>query len=117
MSKIHAFENFAGNVQVVLHTAMPAGSNSVGVSWKNAAINSGIQGTTVMVEGTGAGQIATAEKTSVLAGDVIEISGKTIPYASGGGGLPSVNEMADLLINEYKADLQLKLQYFGFKTG
>ena len=63
MSKIHALQNFGGNVQVVLHTPMPSGNNSVGVSWKNAALNSGIQGITSMTEGTGAGQITTAEKT------------------------------------------------------
>ena len=116
MSKIHVLETNAGEARVVLHSAMPAGNNSVGVSWKDAALNSGQQGTTVLMEGTGAGQITTAELADVTAGDVLEVAG-TIPVDSGGGTAASINEMADLIINSYKGTMQVVLKYFGYTAG
>ena len=68
MSKIHALETNDSIAQVVLHTATPVGNNSVGVSWKDAGLNSGKLGTTALTEGTGAGQILTTEKAQVEAG-------------------------------------------------
>lgn len=92
MSKFHVLETNAGEASVVLHSVMPAGNNSVGVSWKDANLNSGSQGTTVLSEGTGAGQITTAEKANIEAGDVLEVTG-LIPVESGGATPASINEL------------------------
>lgn len=115
MSKIHVLETIHGIANVVLHTNTPAGNNSVGIAWKEAGLNSGKLGTTMLTEGTGAGQITTAEKAQVESGDVIEIV-DSIHVESGGATADSIDELAGPIINEYEAELQRKLNYFGY-TG
>lgn len=74
MSQWHAREGDQdGNTfTIIYHIPIPAANNRAGVSYQAALVGSGIGGKTVMTEGTGTGQISTAEKASVLAGSVYE---------------------------------------------
>ncbi len=113
MSKIHVLENNNGKYRVVLHFNVPAGSNSAGKTWKDCALSSGDGVTTILPEGTGTGQIATAEKASIESGDVLEVV-DNILLESGGASSASVDAMADTIINNKKALLQQKYKYYGY---
>jgi len=116
MAKIHAFDFQEGGVcRVVLHTAMASGNNAVGNSWKNVWLAAG-RNTTGMVEGTGIGQISTAEKASVVAGDVIEISAQ-IPNNVVVQGAVAVNAFADQIITAMKAKYAAEFNYYGWTNG
>ncbi len=113
MSKIHAFTgDTSGNCRVVLHAAMPAGSNLVGRTWKACWLAAG-RNTTEMAEGTGIGQIPPAEKAQVLAGDVIELSGH-VPLAVVLQGAAAVSAFADSLIATRLASLSQEFNYYGY---
>lgn len=72
MLNIHVLAgNGSGMFTAVIHTPTPAGNNAAGVPWSTALVNSGMN-KTIMTEGTGAGQITTAEKAQIAAGTVIE---------------------------------------------
>jgi len=118
MSKVHVLNSdTSGNFNVVLHTAVVAGNNSAGKSWKNCMLNSGRAGTTVLLEGTGPGQITTAEKAQVTSGDVWEMQ-TTITVdvnLSGQALLNLATELCDAFIAEYKTRMQRELKYFGFE--
>jgi len=116
MAKIHAFEFGEGGVcRVVLHTAMPAGNNAVGNSWKSCWIASG-RNVTGMTIGTGIGQISSTEAASIVAGDVIEISGH-VPINIIAQGAAAVNVFTDAIIVGIKAKLASELNYFGWTNG
>ena len=55
--------------KVAMHIAVPNTNNAVGVNYRTALVNSGLGGTQ-LTEGAGAGQITTAEKAQVDAGEV-----------------------------------------------
>lgn len=110
MAKLHVLAcDDKGVYRGVVHYATPAGSNSVGVSWKAAALAAGLAGTTSLVEGTGPGQITTAEKAQVVAGDVIEIPISLVSETVGGAGAE-----ADAAISNHQRHLAKVLKYFGF---
>lgn len=114
MSKIHVLTaDITGNYQVAIHTQTPSGNNSAGISWKVSGLNSNLIGITILTEGTGAGQITTAEKATIVSGDVIEIIAN-IPAEFGGATSSSLNEMANNVINEYITKLSKQLKYFGY---
>jgi len=114
MSKIHVLTaDTTGNYKIVIHTNTPAGSNSVGISWQAAGLNSGLIGTTIMTVGTGAGQITSSENNNILAGTVFEIV-SNIPAESGGATPTSLNQMADQIINQRLTELAKQLKYFGY---
>lgn len=111
-----------GNYRVVIHTAMPAGNNSAGVSWKECWLESNksiLEDGTIssvtsrLIEGTAPGNISTAELADVKAGDVIELSG-TIKLETGGASPISLAEMVQALIDDVKAVMQVKLKFFGY---
>lgn len=114
MSKVHVLtSDMSGNYHIVIHTPTPSGNNSAGVSWKTAGLNSGLMGITTLTEGTGAGQITTSERTTIISGDIIEIV-TTIPAESGGASSQSLDQMINQIINQTLSDLEKKLKYFGY---
>ena len=116
MSKIHAFTgNTSGDCRVVIHTAMPSGNNLVGQTWKACWLAAG-RNVTALAEGTGPGQIAPAEKASVLAGDVIELPG-TIPLNVVLQGAVAVNTFADRLIATKLGVLANEFNFYGWTNG
>jgi hypothetical protein len=114
--KIHATTyDMSGNCSVILHSAVPAGNNAIGNSWKNTLIAAG-RNKTSMVEGTDLGQITTAEKASIVAGDVIEIPG-TIPTSVIAQGAAAIGVFADVLIVSAKAKIAQELNYYGWTSA
>jgi len=116
MAKIHAFAfDDSGGCRVILHTAMTAGNNAVGSSWKDVWLAAG-KNVTSMAEGTGIGQITTVEKASVVAGDVVEVSG-VIPKEVIDQGAAAVDAFADVLIAEALEHLGRQFNYYGWTNG
>ena len=116
MAKIHVLESGQLNVYtVVVHGPAPVGSNGAGVPWATALVNSG-RARTVLTEGTGAGQITTAEKTAIEAGTTIEgvFAWGDIPNATNPERLASLDRAATQLLAELTASIQQDLRYFGF---
>jgi hypothetical protein len=72
MAKTHILSKQGQSVQVVMHFPIPATMNAAGVLWRTALVNSGLGGTSVLAEGTGAGQITSAELLRVQSGELLE---------------------------------------------
>lgn len=130
MSKIHVLSaDSDGNYQVAIHVAVNAGNNSVGKSWKSCWLESNkaknikhfstdvdmISVTSSLIEGTGPGNITTAELADVEAGDVIEIL-SDIKAESGGAGNASLNTMVDTVIADFNDRMQAELKYYGHEV-
>lgn len=101
---------------VVMHFPVPDVNNVVGISYRTALVNSEIGSETIMAEGVGPGQITTAEKVQIEAGELFE---HLISFLAESGGT-SLVELRDALRAEYArqeanmiAEVQLKLKYFG----
>lgn len=58
---------------LIMHFPVPNADNEIGVNYRTALINSGLGGT-AMTEGAGPGQISTAEKAQIDAGEIYEHS-------------------------------------------
>lgn len=111
--KLHVLEALGqGRYRVVLHTPMPGGNNSAGVTWKAAYLAAGLA-TSVLVVGSNPGQTTQVEKDSITAGDVIEIVSEILTE-TGGTTPASVTYMADLIIAAALAALQVRLKYYGY---
>ena len=114
MSKIHildASENQGYNT--VVHTAVPTGSNSASKTWKDVCLAAGESVTTQLTEGTGVGQITTAEKASVEAGDTLEFSFNILAESSGATSA-SITAMINEKITNKKLALKRKYKFFGY---
>jgi hypothetical protein len=106
--------------EVVMHFPIASANNDVGVNYRTALVNSGMGGTTILPEGTGPGQITTAEKNQIEAGEVYEHR-KHVKIMSGGDTNPQMRatlrhfyaqEEADLL-----AQIQQRLRFFGHEDN
>jgi len=116
MAKIHALDfDVTGICRVVLHTPIPSGNNIVGNSWKAIWVAAG-RNITALAEGTGIGQITTAEKASVIAGDVIEIASE-VPIDIVKQGAAAVNTFVDFIIAAEKAKYVTQYNYYGWTNG
>lgn len=121
MSKVHVLSadhtvktsKIYSSYNVVIHTATPAGNNSVGFTWKAVGLSAGILGKTVMTVGTNPGQISSAESTLVLAGDIMEIT--AIILVENAHATPaSIDDMANKIISDYQTKISRELKYFGY---
>lgn len=116
MATVHVLTRIGNKFRCIIHFAVPAGNNSANVSWKTAGLNSGLTGSTVMTEGSGAGQITTAEKATVLSGDVIEFTAD-IEAETAGTSSVQLGAMVDAeaikLIAAKTTELQTALKWFG----
>ena len=73
MSDIHILTGDGrGEWTVVCHYPIADVTNQVSVSYRTALVNSGLGGTSALTEGTGPGQISTAELAQVAAGELYE---------------------------------------------
>ena len=103
--------------RVVFHLDVPDADNDVGVNYRTALANSGLGGTSVMAEGTGPGQITTAELALVAAGQVYEC---VESVRSDTRGQTEASQRAALKAAYAKAEtdilarLQRQLKYFGY---
>ncbi len=72
MADIHVL-TIDGNVcRLVMHFAVPNQPNDVDVNYRTALVNSGIGGSTIMVEGTEPGQIDMIEAGQIATGALYE---------------------------------------------
>lgn len=116
MADIHVLTGDGKEQVVVLHILVPSSLNAVGVSWRDALVNSGLGGTTQMPEGDGPGQIATSEKTRIESGELVE---RRITYRVEGNGDSANSVQANLRTQCAResalalAALQEQLKYFG----
>jgi len=119
MSKIHVLGRSGPNqYRIMLHVDTPVGNNSAGIPWNTVLVNSG-RAMSRMTEGTGAGQITSAELAKVLSGDVIEIA-----YDFGiNPALTNAERNATMdfeiikLTSETVSELQANLKWFGATRG
>lgn len=112
MSKIHILES-DGNFgyKIAIHFSIPAGNNSVGMSWKECGLSNGQLGTTILEVGTTPSNITQAEYDSIIAGDIVEII-ETVKV----GVTPTnaaVNALADIRINAWQTRMVQVLKYYG----
>ena len=111
MSKIHILEAENFSYKVAIHFAMSLGNNSVGISWKDAAMASGKAGATSLIVGTSASNITQIEYDNLISGDTIEII-ETVNVGINPSNA-SVELLCDKLITEWKAKMAQTLQYYG----
>jgi len=116
VSNIHILErNGPKRARVALHMPVPSGNNSAGFTWKSVLLAAGRAGVSALTEGTGPGQITTAEKASVVAGDVLELI-LTIEVPSSGTGpqrLAALDENYTALSADYLTRLQEEFKFYG----
>lgn len=104
---------------LVFHFAIASANNAVSINYRTALVNSGLGGTSSMVEGSGAGEITTAELAQVAAGELFEHR-LSLPLESGATDnaemLASARAMYARDETRIVAELQRRLKYYGF-TG
>lgn len=102
---------------LVMHFPVPDIDNNVAVNYRTALVNSGLGGTS-MTEGTEPGQITTAEKALIDAGEMYEHSIQFLAE-SGASTLPKVlADARQAYVREQTrvtAKLQKQLRYYGFE--
>lgn len=116
MTKLHILDALGGHrYRAVAHYAAPAGNNAAGVSWKNAIVGAKLN-VSSLAEGSGAGQINTAELADVVTGDVVEAAFvmQDDPALGGAARIALAAALADKAIAEHQAHLARQLRYFGF---
>lgn len=118
MAALHVLEGDGIRFRVVVHTAVPVGNNTAGNSWKNCLISAGMN-TTVLTEGVGVGQITTAERNQIIAGDVIEmVFTVDVPtVGTNGNKLAIVQAAVAKMQADYLAQLTNRFQFFGYTNG
>ena len=108
-----------GSIRVAFHFPVPDTNNDVGVNYRTALIASGKGGTSVMAEGTGPGEITTAELVKIAAGEVYEHV-RTIVYSgvmSGTSLLKSVRSFYGRDKASVTAGIVNALRYFGYTAA
>ena len=114
MSKIHVLTISNANWRVVAHVGTPNGTNSANVSWQQCLVASG-RNVSTLPEGTGPGEISTAELAAVTDGSVAEHSVTIRP--SSNPSPAEVEELTDIKIAEEQGRLAAELAYFGHEQG
>lgn len=115
MARIHVLESVGLNTyRVVVHDTTPGGNNPAGIAWSTAIQNAG-RAITSMTEGSGAGQITTAERATVLNGTVLEgsFAWQDDPLWNNAQRNADLDLRATQLIDELQARLAAELRYFG----
>lgn len=115
---MRAGSNDGNTYEVIYHIPLPNVGNRVGFNYREALVNSKIGGTTVLIEGTAADQITTAEKTQVESGAIIEYveSVATNPGETGQSLKQRINtRFAELSDNAgpWMQKLKARLEYWG----
>ena len=71
MSDIHILEG-GNSYRCVMHFPVPNRTNYAGVNYRAAILGCNLGGKTVLQEGSGPGQISSAEKAQIETGEVVE---------------------------------------------
>lgn len=105
---------------LAFHFAIPDQDNNVGVSYRTALVNSGLGGTSQMVEGAGVGQITTAELTSIQAGALYEFG---LSFLAESGATNNAELLAAIRAEYAKHEgpvlnyLRKQLRYYGYTAA
>ena len=116
MSKVHILSGTPeGDYQVVFHVGTPTSGTSIaGLTWIQAVAAAGFRTATAMVEGTNPWQITAAEKASLAAGTIVEVT-ETINLANQTAAV--VNGVLDArwltLRDEVATAVRGALRFFG----
>lgn len=121
MADIHVLAgNGLHHWTLVFHFAVPDQDNSVNVNYRTALINSGLGGVSQMTEGTGPGQITTAELTLIQAGELYEFN---LSFLAESGATNNA-ELLTAIRAEYAkhedpvlAHLRKQLRYYGYTAA
>lgn len=99
----------------VVHTSIPVGNNLAGKPWRASLLASGLGGKTGLPVGTGPGQITTAEKAQIDAGELIEtlIEFQDVPEWTPAERIAALDAAAAIENGRVLAYLQARLRYFG----
>lgn len=120
MSDIHVLGGDGlGKWTVVLHFPVAVGNNNAAVSYRTALVNSGRGGTTALTEGTGPGEISTAELGDIQAGEVYEHSVSFLAESGATDDAEMWSEVQALFAREQTPTLdwlKKRLRYYG-KSG
>ena len=126
MADMHVLSGDGSNYRVVMHFAVPGGSNAVGVTWVAALLASlttiddlgnTVLPPTVLLDGDGTGgTITAAEKALIEAGTLHEHS-RTFRIESGGTSNAELRAALWEFYSQEKTrltgNLQVNLKYFG----
>lgn len=115
MSKIHALQMTShGHFNTHIHFTVPAGNNSAGVAWKDAALRAGVTGGEPYDTGDA------VEMASIVAGDIVELRTTITVDPTGmepGDITAAVDRAADAAIAAWITEQQAALQYYGYTQG
>ena len=112
--KIHVLTIERGRGRLVFHIPIPAAINSAGFPYRDALVASGKGGTSQLTEGTGPGQITTAELTQIQAGEVLEVPHTIRVYSTSSGGLGAYLDSEWVRIQGItQAQLAEELEWYG----
>lgn len=118
MADIHILEIAGDKVRMAFHFPIADVNNDAAVSLRTALVNSGLGGTTALTEGTGPGQIATAEKTQIQAGEVFEeIVSLVIEQDGAASDAARLQIAKDHFLerqSELTSEIPRKLRYYGW---
>src|ERR1043166_6144152 len=119
MAQVHVLDYRDGRFHCIIHTPIPAGTNGAGMAWGTLLLAQGRSGRTVMVEGTGPGQITPAEKAQILAGTLLEFELylEADPAITGAQLQTLLQAQATRLITAQLAQWQQELRLFGATRG
>jgi hypothetical protein len=117
MAAIHVLDHVPGTAEyrVAVHWVVPGGTNSAGITWVAALLNSGMGGTTVLVDGDGtAGTITSAEKAAIVAGTTAEtVDTVRIDSVALGNANAFLDAQATRIAAEAQTKLAALLKFWG----
>jgi hypothetical protein len=121
MAQIHVISGGTNGIYTaVVHANTPAGNNSVGTPWATAIVNSrsASASVSVLTEGTGPGQITTAELAALTNGTVIEgvFQWQDDPNWTNPQRVTDLTLRASQLMANLLSETQARLKYFGYST-
>lgn len=105
---------------LLFHFAVPDQNNNVDVSYRTALVNSNLGGVSSMAEGTGPGQIATAELALLQAGELYEFS---LSFLAESGATNNAELLAVIRAEYTKHEipvlsrLRKQLRYYGYTAA
>lgn len=121
MANIHLLTTDARVTRAVAHVPVPNTNNAAGMNHRAAIVASGIGGRTELSDGDGTnGTISAAEKASILAGAVVEVSVRIL-RSELPAGAAARNAFLDALftaeVTARQAEWQERLRYYGATRG
>jgi len=117
MSDIHILTGNGQKWTIVFHFAVPDQNNNIGVNYRTALVNSRLGGTSMMAEGTEAGQIATAELALIAADEIYEHSEQFLAESGATNNTEMLAAAQALYVSRETTvltALQKRLRYFGY---